>query len=96
MARIKLYASLGRDAGVNQVEVDAPDVRRALQSICAGNQVLSSVLLEDGHLRDHIHVMVNGADITRGQGLDTPLGPDDQVAILPPVGGGQRSAMRTY
>lgn len=43
---------------------------------------------ELGNVRGHLHLLVNGQSITALRGLRTQLKEGDQVAILPPVGGG--------
>lgn len=43
---------------------------------------------ELGNIRGHLQFLVNGKSITALQGLKTKLREGDQVAILPPVGGG--------
>jgi len=43
---------------------------------------------ELGDVRGHLQLLVNGQSVTALQGLRTKLKDGDQVAILPPVGGG--------
>lgn len=43
---------------------------------------------ELGDMRGHLEILVNGRSITTLSGLRTQLKNGDQVAILPPVGGG--------
>jgi molybdopterin synthase sulfur carrier subunit len=43
---------------------------------------------ELGDVRGHLQVLVNGRSVSTMQGLKTQLKDTDQVAILPPVGGG--------
>ncbi len=43
---------------------------------------------ELGDVRGHLQLLVNGRSVTALQGLRTKLKDGDQVAILPPVGGG--------
>ncbi len=46
------------------------------------------VLEPDGRLSEMSIVLVNGKDSRDLAGLDSPLGPDDIIAIFPPVAGG--------
>lgn len=46
------------------------------------------VLEADGRLSEMSIVLVNGRDARDLNGLDTPLRPDDIVAIFPPIAGG--------
>ena len=41
-----------------------------------------------GNVRGYLQILVNGKSITTLQGLKTKLKEGDQIAILPPVGGG--------
>jgi len=43
---------------------------------------------ELGDVHGHLQILVNGQSITTMRGLKTQLKEGDQVAILPPVGGG--------
>lgn len=43
---------------------------------------------ELGHVRGHLSFLVNGQSVSALHGLKTSLKDGDQVAILPPVGGG--------
>jgi len=43
---------------------------------------------ELGDVRGHLQVLVNGRSVSTMHGLETQLKDADQVAILPPVGGG--------
>jgi molybdopterin synthase sulfur carrier subunit len=43
---------------------------------------------ELGDVRGHLQVLINGTSVSTMQDLKTQLKDADQVAILPPVGGG--------
>lgn len=43
---------------------------------------------ELGDVRSHLEILVNGRSVSTLSGLKTKLKDGDQVAILPPVGGG--------
>ncbi len=43
---------------------------------------------ELGDVRGHLQVLINGRSVSTMQGLKTQLKNTDQMAILPPVGGG--------
>ena len=45
-------------------------------------------VLKDGELSGFAIVLVDGRDVRSLQGLDTPLTPDSEVFIFPPVAGG--------
>lgn len=70
------------------IDIPADTIQELLDALCAGSSELCHALLEHGVLRPHIRVMVNGRDIELSQGLATPLTPQDQVSIFPPIAGG--------
>ncbi len=49
---------------------------------------LAERLVESGSVRPYVAVMVNGRDIRHTGGLETPLDPDAEIDIFPPVAGG--------
>ncbi len=53
-----------------------------------GKEYDDYVFDELGDVRGHLQVLVNGQSVTALRGLRTMLKDGDQVAILPPVGGG--------
>jgi molybdopterin synthase sulfur carrier subunit len=53
-----------------------------------GKEYEDYVFDELGDVRGHLQVLVNGQSVTAFRGLRTKLKDGDQVAILPPVGGG--------
>jgi molybdopterin synthase sulfur carrier subunit len=48
------------------------------------------VLAPEGGLNTFINVYVNNEDVRFLKGLDTPVGPNDTVRLLPAMAGGQR------
>ena len=50
--------------------------------------VRQRVLDDQGHLRPHVNVFVGGESIRHLHGLATPVGPADEVWIIPAVSGG--------
>jgi molybdopterin converting factor small subunit len=42
----------------------------------------------DGRLSPFVNVYVNGRDVRYGDGLETAVGPTDQVILLPAMAGG--------
>ena len=53
-----------------------------------GKEFTDYVCDEPGNVRGHLQFLVNGKSITTLQGFSTKLKEGDQIAILPPVGGG--------
>lgn len=82
MARVRLFAVLREAAGVSSDEIDARTVGDLLDEAKLRYGRAFSESLE------FASVAVNGVGITRLQGEQTPIGPGDEVALLPPVSGG--------
>lgn len=78
MARIRLFAAAREAAGTGSDIVDGTTVAEVL---AAATQRYGSRF--DDVLRT-CRVWVNGDDVSS----DTAVGPDDEVAVLPPVSGG--------
>lgn len=78
MATVRLFAAARQAAGTGSTEVDAATVGEVIDAISERfGPALVSVL-------DTCRVWVNG-EAAEGT---TPVGPADEVAILPPVSGG--------
>jgi len=78
VAKVRLFASAREAAGTGTDVIEGATVADVLRSAedRYGNQ-FTDVLAT-------CRVWVNGDDV----GLDTELGPDDELAVLPPVSGG--------
>lgn len=53
-----------------------------------GKEFKDYIYDELGNVRGHLQFLINGKSVTTLQGLKTKLKEGDQIAILPPVGGG--------
>ena len=88
----KLFADLADVAGDRRVEVavDAgATVGDALAALLEERPALEGRLLDEaGRLRDHLTVLRNGSDVSGADGLDTEVAAGDELAIFPPVSGG--------
>ncbi|MDG5776388.1 ubiquitin-like small modifier protein 1 [Haloarculaceae archaeon H-GB2-1] len=89
----KLFANLAETVGDRNVTVDVEDgatVGDALDALLAAHPTLEDdVLDEDGDLYDHIQLLHNGTNpFAEGDGLETPVAADDELALFPPVSGG--------
>jgi molybdopterin synthase sulfur carrier subunit len=93
----KLFADLREYAGTDRVAVDLDadgggeaTVGDALAALIAAHEALDGrVFDEDGRVRDHVNVLKNGENVeTTAEGLDTPVAAGDELALFPPVSGG--------
>ena len=89
---VRLSAGLRRIAGSKAVEVPTgpqTTARDLLRRLCDVNPALADhILTPNGELDDGIMMIVAGRHIDFQQGLDTPIGAEDDVMIIPPLSGG--------
>ncbi|MFC2025658.1 ubiquitin-like small modifier protein 1 [Chloroflexota bacterium] len=91
--QVNFYATLREIVGGKTVEFPLPDdatVTQLLAILLERYPALSEVLLEqDGRLRGHVHLLVNGRDVQfLENGMDSVLSPKDTISIFPAIGGG--------
>ncbi len=88
MAQLKFFGRFRSYTGARQMDIPANSVREALNPVWTDHPQLREAMLEGGTLRPYVRVLVNGRHIELAQGLDTPLTPEDEVAIFSPMAGG--------
>jgi molybdopterin synthase sulfur carrier subunit len=88
MATLKLFGNLRKYAGASRLEIDAEDIRRVLDLLKRDYPELAEQLLEDGNLRPHYLITLNGHDINLAEGLDSIVAEGDQIAVFSPIAGG--------
>ncbi|MFC5972524.1 ubiquitin-like small modifier protein 1 [Halomarina salina] len=91
--RWKLFANLAETAGERETEVDVEPgatLRDALDALFDRHPELrEQVTDDDGTLHDHVRVLRNSTDpFVEGEGYETTLEADDELAMFPPVSGG--------
>jgi len=86
----RLFATLAETAGEDRVPVeDAETVGDALNALLATHPALEDEVLADGDLVEHVRLLHEGEDpFAAGEGLDTPVSQNDELALFPPVSGG--------
>lgn len=85
MARVMLRAPLSELCGGRTHEVDGSTVREVLAGLERTHpSIVGWVLDEQGRIREHVNVFVNG---THGE-AGTPVAPGDRVHVLPAITGG--------
>ena len=81
-----LRANVG---GVKSLDVDGGSIRIVVDTLVEQHPSLKGQLLTDeGDLNRFVNVYVNGQDVRYLQGLETPVGPADEVRLLPAMAGG--------
>jgi len=92
MARVKirLFGGLIKITGEKTVYVTASTLKEAIDEIAAkyGEEFKARILDENGNLRRFINIYVNGKDARFIGSLGTILNENDDITIIPAVGGG--------
>ena len=75
--------------GAREVEASGANVREVLDDLTGRFPSIRGHLLDDaGDLNRFVNVYVNNEDVRLGDGLDTPVGSDSTVIVLPAMAGG--------
>jgi len=96
MPTIKLFANLRKIAETKELSVTPSSeglrsasretsLREVLNELEKAVPALDGVILEDGQIRPHFVITVNGQNAT---GLDVTVTEQDLIAIFPPIAGG--------
>ncbi len=85
MPAIKLYANLRDVAGTKELSVTGSNLGETLDELVRQYPALEGVILEDGQIRPHFVITINGHNATD---LEAPVTEDDTIAIFPPIAGG--------
>ena len=89
MPKVVFTPQLERFLSVPPSEVRGTTVREALDAVFAENQRLRGYILDDqGHLRQHVAVFVNGERITDSAGLSDPVTEESEVFVMQALSGG--------
>ena len=75
--------------GAREVDAEGTSVREILDDLTSRFPAIRGHLLDDaGDLNRFVNVYVNNEDVRLGQGLDTSVGADSTVIVLPAMAGG--------
>jgi molybdopterin synthase sulfur carrier subunit len=85
MPTIKLYANLRTIAGTKELSIAATSLGEILNELVKEVPALDGVILEDGQIRPHFVITINGHNVAE---LDVAVTEQDLVAIFPPIAGG--------
>ncbi|MEX2486139.1 MAG: ubiquitin-like small modifier protein 1 [Nitriliruptoraceae bacterium] len=89
MARVRIPTVLRKfTAGEAIVTVDGATVGEAFRALVAADDEFARQIFDGEELRGYINVYVDDEDIRYLDGLDTPVGAEDEIAIMPAVAGG--------
>jgi len=88
---VRYFADIRTLAGTDEEErTSAPPTLNALLAVLAAekNPAFEKRVFPEGKLNDTMIILVNGRNILHLNGVQTPLKPDDVVAVFPMVAGG--------
>lgn len=90
---VNFYATLRQVVGAKSVDFDLTEgasIAQLLEEMLRRYPALRHELLnEQGQLYQHVHIFVNGRDISfLERGMETPLSERDAIGVFPAVGGG--------
>ncbi|WP_347311469.1 MoaD/ThiS family protein [Defluviimonas sp. SAOS-178_SWC] len=89
MPVIRFTANLMRHRPVPRVEAEAVSVREALEAAWAEDPLLRSYILdEQGRLRRHVNIFVDGEMIADRLRLSDPVGARSEIYVLQALSGG--------
>ena len=89
MPLVRFTPTLQRHVACTDMQVEAPTVRDALQAVFVTTPALRSYLVdEQGALRKHVTVFVDGTPIRDRVRLSDALRPDSDVDVLQALSGG--------
>jgi MoaD family protein len=85
MPTVKLYANLRKLAGTKELSMSGTNVKAVLNELIWQSPALEGAIFQNGKLRPHVVVTVNGHNVTD---LDASVSEQDVIAIFPPIAGG--------
>ncbi len=89
MAHIYFAASIQRHIATPECEIDAPTLGEALEAVFAAQPRLRGYILDDqGALRKHLSVFVDGRPVRDRQHLSDAIGEESQVHVIQALSGG--------
>lgn len=89
MPTVSFTTALRRFLPAPSVQVEAATVGDALAIVFTSSPRLRGYILDDqGALRRHVAVYVNGWPVRDRAGLSDPVAPDDQVYVFQALSGG--------
>src|SRR5262245_38574718 len=88
MARVRFTANLQRHVAAPTAEVEADTVRTALEIVFQANPMLRGYIVdEQGALRKHMLVFINGEQIADREKLSDKISPTDEIFVLQALSG---------
>jgi len=91
MSTVRIPPVLRENTGGSRiVDVAGSTVAEALDDLFGKHPALRDRVTDEGELSRFINVYVNDRDVRYRDGLDTAIGVDDTIILLPAMAGGSR------
>ena len=89
MPKVSFTQNLKRHLAVPRAEVPGGTVCEVLDAVFEENPMLRSYLVDDqGHLRKHVAVFVDGVMIEDRDGMSDPVEPASDLVVMQALSGG--------
>ena len=89
MSRIRIPPTLRSETdGAREVDARGGTVRELLDDLMGRFPALRGQLLDEDELVPFVNVYVEGEDVRTKEGLETPVGAETTVILLPAMAGG--------
>ncbi len=89
MPLVEFTPNLARQTSTASCRVDGGTVAEALEAVFDKLPTLRSYVLDDqGAVRPHVVIFVNGSSLRDRQGLTDPLASDSEVFVMQALSGG--------
>jgi len=89
MPKVSFTQNLRRHLSVPRVEVQGATVREALEAVFGENPTLRSYIVDDqGRLRKHVAVFIDGEMAEDRDGLSDPVEPSADLVVMQALSGG--------
>jgi sulfur-carrier protein len=89
MPRVVFTSNLQRHLACPEREVEGRTVAQALETVFADTPQLREYVLDDqGHVRKHVHIYVDGQRIADRERLTDGLEPGSEIFVLQALSGG--------
>lgn len=89
MPEVHFASALQRHVPAPPARVEAATVREALEAAFRAHPRLRGYVLDDqGRLRRHVQVFVDGAQVVDRRALGDPVGPSSRVDVMQALSGG--------
>ena len=89
MTQVSFTENLRRHVDCPPVSVCGSTVREVLEEVFAGNPRLKSYILDDqGRVRRHVNVFINGRFVSDRLALSDRVRPEDEVFVFQALSGG--------